>query len=236
MESCKYKIFIKFYNDIINIKDKFNNMDVDKYYQYTNKMYNKYINKTDDPVEYQLLNSLIYNYMYTKKIQDEEFMNYIKDINKSAYEDKARDILNNIKDMIDDPIQLNTIKRIIKIKPKKPILTSLKDIRDKFDQEKDQIIDKICPHCGVLTTSKKNTNYIICGYTQKGFDWKGCGFDWCFSCGKKLCKCWNINHLFNMRNRYHNNRCCINHALKTGSDYYEDYCQCESEFVKRNQN
>ena len=85
-----------------------------------------------------------------------------------------------------------------------------------------------------MTKSEDSSaTYVICGYGTKGFDWQGCGFDWCFQCGKKLCKCWNVNHLYNLKNRFHNSKCCRSHALKTGGLYPDDYCQCRNKFVRR---
>ena len=76
--------------------------------------------------------------------------------------------------------------------------------------------------------------YIICGYSSnRGFDWKGCGNDWCFLCGKKLCKSWNVDRLYSKINRFHDDRCCKIHSLKTNSNYLTDYCQCNNFYVSR---
>ena len=50
-----------------------------------------------------------------------------------------------------------------------------------------------------------DTDYAICGYneeTNEGYDWNGCGCDWCFKCGKILCKKWQANDLFILTNTY----------------------------------
>ena len=43
-----------------------------------------------------------------------------------------------------------------------------------------------------------NIEYVICGYinSNKGYDWNGCGKDWCAKCNKMLCKSWDLNQLW----------------------------------------
>ena len=49
-----------------------------------------------------------------------------------------------------------------------------------------------CPHCMHVNIINERTTYSICGYNDImiGYDWEGCGRDWCVTCGKKLCKKW----------------------------------------------
>ena len=73
-----------------------------------------------------------------------------------------------------------------------------------------------------------NTAYVICGYpdANRGYDWKGCCSDWCFSCGKMLCKTWDRDDLNVESNRFHDDECCKIHAKKNGHSYPKDYCNC----------
>lgn len=122
-----------------------------------------------------------------------------------------------------DKAQLLALKRIL----------SLKNIKLNDQSKSNHIIKKSCPHCNNNVESDSNTEYIICGYDEYGYDWKGCGNDWCFKCGKKLCKSWFLNELFNINNRYHNNKCCYKHSIKQNNNYMQDYCHCVNLHVLR---
>lgn len=128
----------------------------------------------------------------------------------------------NDKDIVD--YQRAVLMRILKSK-------SITDNNDSIDTEKSSIvISKPCPHCGTVYSMPNKTTYVICGYTNGAFDWKGCKRDWCFNCGKKLCKKWNRDRLFIHSNRFHTISCCKKYALKIG---YEpaDYCDCNYSMV-----
>lgn len=92
-------------------------------------------------------------------------------------------------------------------------------------------IDNKCPHCGRLNSAPLGTTYIVCGVDVSGvlpidnYD-ESCLNDWCFSCGKRLCKNWYTDELYNKTNRIHDNLCCKIHARKNNLQYPEDYCQC----------
>ena len=89
-------------------------------------------------------------------------------------------------------------------------------------------ITKKCPHCFHALNADENTTYVICGYINQtnGYDWYGCGKDWCFTCNKKLCKNWNDDYLQLLSNRKHNDTCCKEQATKNSLVYEEEYCGC----------
>ena len=97
---------------------------------------------------------------------------------------------------------------------------------------------KKCPHCGYNITDKYNRAYIICGYNdeKKGYDWNGCGKDWCFRCEKILCKSWETHALHLEMNRSHNDECCSKHAKENNNKYPDDYCQCRNINITRTSN
>ena len=107
-------------------------------------------------------------------------------------------------------------------KLKNPILKSLLNMDENY-------LSKNCPHCSNNCKGSIDTTYIICDYDDPlvGFKWNGCGKDWCFFCGKKLCKQWNEDKLYNDENRIHNKECCKKMAKKNGENYEEQYCQCD---------
>ncbi len=221
MDSSEYKLLNEFNKKLKNTK----------LHSEAVILCNDYIAKTSDVIECKLMESLIDKNNYKKKMRRNEFNKFISDIQKIEFREDAEDTIKNIYDYTEDQAQINTIERIINKKPLKPNVISLQDIRDNY--EKPKLISKNCPHCGMEKLERSDYDYVICGYGSKGFDWHGCGFDWCFTCGKKLCKCWNVNHLYNVKNRYHNGKCCKSHAIKTCAAYPEEYCQCRTKFVQR---
>lgn len=122
-------------------------------------------------------------------------------------------------------IQYNVIMKIISKK-------EITNIHINIDMMMPQV-EKQCPHCGKINKALVGTTYIVCGVDMSGkkqidsYNFMGsCFMDWCFVCGKKLCKHWYQNELFIEENRCHNEICCKAHAEKTNSDYYLDYCHC----------
>ena len=180
---------------------------------------------TNDQIELKLLMSLSNNNRYNKKMDISKFMLYTTILENIQYYDEANIIIGDIELIINDYAQINAFKRIIKYKP-----------RQLGPDNKQNKIQKECPHCKKIYNGVATTKYVICGYTHqnnKGFDWKGCGKDWCFTCGKKLCKNWDINMLYNQANRHHDGKCCKNTATKNNENYIIDYCQCSNENVMR---
>lgn len=118
-----------------------------------------------------------------------------------------------------DKIQLDTIGRIVASK------------QDKYEYIDLPKIGKKCPHCGKMNYALLGTRYIVCGIDMDGIlpinnvD-TSCLNDWCFECGKKLCKNWYSDKLYDIPNRVHTIRCCLDHAMKNGFQYPIDYCQC----------
>jgi hypothetical protein len=175
----------------------------------------------DNIIEKNLIDSLVFQNRYNKKMELDKFMLYINIIANMNYYNDAMMIIGDIEILINDNAQINTLKRLVKNKPTKHIGDSLiKHFKD-------------CPHCGRRRIGVDDSDYVVCGYTNRGYDWKGCGKDWCFKCGKKLCKSWNTNQLYNKANRYHNAECCKNHASKHGLTYKDNYCECSNECVNR---
>ncbi len=223
MDKCKYKYFFEFYQKLYRLKSYEKVMDL-----YHNFIYTNDINE----IEKKLIDSLIYKENYTKKLPYEKFKMCIETINNIKYKNYTNDVYDELLELTDQKSQVDTIKRLIYKKSNSfGYLCNNNDNNN--DNDNDQDIDnntkitKRCPYCSKSYSDYySTTDYVICGYSSKGFDWEGCGHDWCFKCGKKLCKCWNINELYNKLNRYHNNRCCRLHAYKTDSSYPEDYCYC----------
>jgi hypothetical protein len=158
----------------------------------------------------------ILNKYHIKCITLNEFLEYLDKLDKCTYKQDTQKIIDVIIKNTDDEAQISTLKRIIDSKPQ-----NIKH-NDK----------NTCPHC-----NKKNfiinpeDDYVICGYTHKGYDWNGCGKDWCNVCCKKLCKQWGTDALYNKFNRVHTAKCCKKHAEKLGVNY-EDYCQCSNKPYK----
>ena len=211
----KYKIFDEYKEKIINAIDS----------EDANSIINIAGNMTIDSIEIKLLMSLLHNERYNKKMDIRKFILYTTVLENIQYYDDANIIIEDIELIISDIAQINAFKRIIKYKPKQ-----LND-----DNKYNKIL-KECPHCKKAYNGLATTKYVICGYTHqsnRGFDWKGCGKDWCFTCGKKLCKSWDINILYNQNNRHHDGKCCKNTAIKNNENYLIDYCQCSNEYVAR---
>lgn len=202
----------KTYNDCIFLSEKLNlsNNEKDVIVSIINsKKYDKYINKLD-------MNTL---------------METIKDIKKSIYREEANIKINNILKNTSDIAQIKTLTRIANSIPLKPSYISINDLNpNKVEYEK-----KECPHpnCKKTFSYPKNTEYVICGYGNNSYDWDGCCQDWCFKCGKLLCKSWDDDYLFIPFNQIHDSLCCKKHASVNKNKYPKDYCQCINEHVQR---
>lgn len=173
---------------------------------------------TTDVTERQLLMSLINDTTYNTKMNFDKLNIYFNVLDIIYYYNDAEKILEDILRHTQDLAQINTLNKIIKNKPMKQQDKAVNVI----------MLSKLCPHCNQKTYGSDSCSYIICGYNNRGFDWKGCGRDWCFTCGKKLCKSWNVNSLFNKMNRQHNSKCCKSYASKMQFKYPDDFCMCQS--------
>lgn len=179
------------------------------------------LSKTDNLIEQKILKSLVNENRYKRKMEYDKFIIYLNIIETIYYYNDAITIIEDIASQTEDTVQMNTLRKLVARKP----------YRQNVFINNNQ--NKNCPHCNKKNTGNITTNYIICGYGNKGFDWKGCGKDWCFFCGKKLCKMWNTDMLFNLLNRHHDSKCCKNYALKINDSYPENYCQCTNSNVNR---
>lgn len=146
------------------------------------------------------------------------FNTFLSECDKCKYAEDVNFLIFNHDKKFDD-IQMKTLEYIISTK----------------DHKNNQhfLIEKKCPHCGHLTKRHYNANYVVCGYPNDN-DYDGCGMDWCFKCGKKLCKKWNDDMLYVESNQIHNSDCCKEYAEKNGLDYYTDFCKCVNRHVNRN--
>ncbi|CAH6421301.1 Hypothetical protein KVN_LOCUS216 [uncultured virus] len=221
---CKFKLFNEFYQKIYKLEK----------YEDVITLYDQIVVKTDNEIEKKLIFSLIDKRKYEKRIEFEKFKMYLDIFENIKYYHDAIELLKEFSLLTNDKAQLNTLEKLISKKPlnENNILNLLKN--DVIPDDNYKKIMKNCPHCDNIIFEFENMDYIICGYSNKGFDWKGCGYDWCFKCGKKLCKNWNLNELFNKFNRFHNNKCCKMHANKIGNKYPTEYCQCDNNHVRRN--
>ena len=203
-----FNIFRVLLRSVNNKKDAFELYDV-----YNSKVSCKYKN-----IMKSMINSIHFS---SKTISLFEFKQILEKLNKIQFRDDCRKYIKNIFDNTDDEIQRSSIMRIISSKQPR--------INKSNNKNKIKII-KNCPHCNKVFISNNLTTYVICGYNNRGFDWKGCGKDWCFRCGKKLCKNWQNNNLFNTGNRYHTDKCCKKMAIKNNENI-NNYCLCSKAFI-----
>lgn len=145
----------------------------------------------------------------------DKFSVYLNIIDNLYYFNDSKLIINDLISLNIDSVQVATLNRLIKNKP----------MKDNIVYNKTNT--KQCPHCG-HDNQCSSGNYVICGYTVSGYDWLGCGRDWCFVCGKKLCKKWLDNMLHNKTNRVHDNKCCKHYAYHNNMSYIESFCQCNN--------
>lgn len=143
----------------------------------------------------------------------------IKILSELKYREDCEKYLNTIPSYKKDTAQTNIFSKILSTKPHDDSFIDLPQV------------EKACPHCGKINSAPLGTTYIVCGVDTCGllpinnYD-DNCLNDWCFMCGKKLCKNWNSDNLFVKANRIHNGECCKKHAELKGFNYPADYCQC----------
>jgi len=195
-------------------------------------LYDSCTSKTSSELEQKILDDLIENYNFKKQIDIDLFIINIDDLNGISNPDEFLAMHYYLLKRTDDKAQINTLHRI------RTKFNAILPIGSEFDSSNSGIkkICKVCPHCKIVRNyAYEDTNYVICGYGNKnGYDWIGCRKDWCFQCGKKLCKSWYLNKLFNTFNRYHNGICCKRYARKNSESYKNDYCHCINNHVNRN--
>lgn len=177
-------------------------------------------------IELQLIKSLVDEKIFRPCITVDRFCYYLLILSQMNKTEDLEDIVEEILGLTQDEAQINTIKRVFEKKGYMVDTSASDSVREKVEKE--------CPHCNNKYIDYDDTSYTICGYSSRGYDWKGCGCDWCFTCGKKLCKRWDHHELYNKLNRFHDRRCCKLHAYSTNSIYPNDYCQCSNFYVRRN--
>lgn len=158
------------------------------------------------------------------------FVKLLTNVGTFKYKEDVYNVIDNIKKKLTST-HLKTLMRIADMKLCKPQDVSLKVSHEKSIIDDEQM--KKCPHCGHYNVFPKNSKYVICGYPENGYDWIGCGKDWCFECEKMLCKSWDVHKLQEVTNRCHDGSCCMSHASRHNHDYRLKYCQCSNENVKR---
>lgn len=182
-----------------------------------------------------LIYSMINGKRYDQILDLKSMKSSLETTNDQKYKEDANEYCENYVEKTSDSIQKKTFNRILKNKPQKPY-DLIKMKIDKSDRGLQQIyITKQCPHCKSPSTCSISTKYTICGYANSatGYDWKGCGKDWCFECGKMLCKSWDINKLLLPMNRFHDIDCCNYHSVTNNKDYVQHYCHCSNKNVNR---
>jgi hypothetical protein len=218
---------------------------MDKYYKY--KHIFSCLETKDDvdiirskcPVnDYPIIDSIISSITFKQQLGFNATTNLIEKIIKMKYRNEIEKYLLDLNvtrqsglgmlgstlssvthDMIFDPIQQSIFD---KIKTRKNYDVSYVHTL---------LIEKPCPHCGLIKKAPFGTSYVVCGVDSRGiisidFD-NGCLNDWCFECGKKLCKNWCKDALHNQTNRVHSIECCSAHANENGFTYPDDYCICK---------
>jgi len=179
---------------------------------------------------YNLMMSLINGKKFEHALDNVTMKKYISDIVMIKYKEDAYELISQLLLQTSDIAQIKTFTRIADMKINKPQYISMKDLKLR---NKENTITKKCPHCGYKSSINKNIVYTVCGYGESGYDWEGCGRDWCLKCNKMLCKTWESDQLYLPTNRFHDSKCCKKHAIMNGHKYPEDYCRCSNVFVLR---
>lgn len=195
-----------------------------------------------------VVHSMINGKRYENNIFDFRMMNTVlHDISTIEYSDDAMELVEKLSKETSDNIQRKTLEHLAKNKPNRPIIAqhhlannSVKCIQLKYNGSNTindfDYVTKSCPHCAHGCEADIGSTHVVCGYSNNkvGFDWMGCGNDWCFQCGKMLCKSWYENKLTIENNKKHDGECCKKHAKINEKSYPNDYCQCKTSFVTRN--
>jgi hypothetical protein len=194
--------------------------------------------------------SILFGQTYEDNINESSFNDIMEKINncsnydiclKNINEYYPNDNINNIK--------LKTLKKMLNKKeiiknnsyfPINPNSTqnylfniNLNYFKKNKKLKQNEIV-KECPHCSKPYIGNESITHVVCGYnnSHQGFDWEGCTKDWCFTCGKKLCKSWIEDKLYLEINRIHNFECCKKQAV-SNCESYDNYCQCNNKYVNR---
>lgn len=227
-----------------------NIIDKNKYYEFSHVLsgcrtildsyyFAEKYSKTN-PETKTLVTSMINGKKYHNVLDFKTMKSIIETLDDIKYKDEADKIINEYMESTIDPVQLKTLLRITKSKILRPLCNSNNyNYNDIYHISKNnvepELITKSCPHCNRYCIAPIDTEYIICGYnnTKTGYDLVGCGKDWCFKCGKILCKKWDLHKLFLEINKSHNDECCKQHAKNNNKIYPDNYCQCYNLHVQR---
>jgi len=182
-----------------------------------------------DSTKYNFILSIIDGKKYHNVFDNLTVIKYINELIECKNNAEIYLLLHKLINLTNDPAQIKTFTRVANYnsnsKSKYSLLSS--DIVLK------KLLTKLCPHCYHEHSASSNTVYVICGYNGLTYDGKGCGCDWCFKCGKMLCKNWTKNNLHIPSNRFHDFKCCKSHSLINNKSYPLSYCDCNHSFVKR---
>jgi hypothetical protein len=150
-----------------------------------------------------------------KKVSHKLMFDIMNDINQMKYVDEVQEYLNNC---INNKYELNNVQQ--------KVIDDI--IATRSSTYVNANLVKKCPHCGKEWKLPLSTIYTVCGVDPNGKQpiGDGCLKDWCYLCGKRLCKRWDIDKLYELQNREHNDFCCREHASKNKLDYEENYCHC----------
>lgn len=175
------------------------------------------------PEHKQLIISYRDSLIYPDNVDTQTKISSLVSVINTDTKDEALELKNSLCGRSTDIIYVKTLERIVSRK------------RNRSNYVKPSVYDTVyitkrCPHCSMGMKMDENSIYVICGYpnTHRGYDWKGCGTDWCFQCEKMLCKTWEKDELNIESNRYHDANCCKAHSKRSGCDYTREYCHCPS--------
>jgi hypothetical protein len=185
-------------------------------------IYMKLCGELKDQFDSDLSMSLISNHTYNEKTIP--FHDFIHNLNIFMETSKKYDVDNQVKQFknrTNDIVQLKSVKKIIDEKPRVVKLSEVVMNNTKFTGVRK------CPHCYRKVEQNGDDDYSVCGFLPHKKNNDGCGRDFCYRCGKKLCKRWQNDQLWVEQKRYHDSSCCKKYAEKTGDGIYpDDYCQC----------
>jgi hypothetical protein len=179
----------------------------------------------DNPQLRNLITSYMSGHSYRDTIDIKEKQGLLNDIHKCPSKEEAQRTMAKTINKSNDDVYKKTIERMIN---RKHYL--------KYDTHNREVntIAKKCPHCSYILMLPDTVDYVICGYhSNRGYDWAGCGRDWCFQCGKKLCKNWETDELNLTHNRFHDDICCQKHAKDNNAKYPDEYCHCTNMHNKK---
>lgn len=175
------------------------------------------------------ISSMINGKRYEQVLDLKTMRSLLEMLDNVMYRNEAEEIIQRYSEKTHDVTQLKTLSKIAKFKILRPP-GEYNNSTQHITVQSDPIIyvNKTCPHCSKECEAQIDTEYVICGYTNSktGYNLIGCGKDWCFKCGKILCKKWDIHQLFLPTNKHHDGECCKKHARETNKQYPNDYCQC----------